>query len=173
MDIELRSFEESDLEANFNFGNEEVDFYLMRNLPNKKSRQLEWFESISKYDDEFVYSIINLSGVKVNIGICGIFDLDYINRKCKVWIWVYTACINSGVGTKAIKLIVKEAFDRFGFNRIEANILEINKASKRVFEKNGFILEGTLRKSFYGKGKFYNVCNYSLLKVDYEKNNKS
>lgn len=65
MDIELRSFEESDLEANFNFGNEEVDFYLMRNLPNKKSRQLEWFESISKYDDEFVYSIINLSVLKL------------------------------------------------------------------------------------------------------------
>ncbi|TDT72411.1 acetyltransferase (GNAT) family protein [Hypnocyclicus thermotrophus] len=44
--------------------------------------------------------------------------------------------------SEAVNEIIKFAFDNLNLHRIEANVLPRNKASMKVLEKNGFILEG-------------------------------
>ncbi|WP_306767434.1 GNAT family N-acetyltransferase [Hypnocyclicus thermotrophus] len=50
--------------------------------------------------------------------------------------------INKGYMSEAVNEIIKFAFDNLNLHRIEANVLPRNKASMKVLEKNGFILEG-------------------------------
>ena len=40
----------------------------------------------------------------------------------------------------------------------------MNRNARRVLEKNGFQLEGILRKAVYKNGVFFDECVYGLLK---------
>jgi ribosomal-protein-alanine N-acetyltransferase len=51
-----------------------------------------------------------------------------------------------GLMTDAVTALVRFAFDRLGFHRIEAACLATNVASRRVLTKAGFTAEGTARK---------------------------
>ena len=69
-----------------------------------------------------------------------------------VGLWIGEPYWGQGVGTAAVELIVGYARDVLGMRRIEAKIFVGNEASKRIFEKNGFALEGTLRQAIVKRG---------------------
>ncbi|MGN1196871.1 MAG: GNAT family N-acetyltransferase [Acetatifactor sp.] len=48
-------------------------------------------------------------------------------------------------------------------NRLTANVYDANAASARVLEKNGFLLEGWMRRAALKAGKIYDVCIYGKL----------
>jgi RimJ/RimL family protein N-acetyltransferase len=59
-----------------------------------------------------------------------------------------------GVATESIRLIVDFAFNVLKLRRCNAGVFEKNKSSIRALEKNGFMLEGNLRKeliNIYGE----------------------
>jgi len=56
---------------------------------------------------------------------------------------------------------------RLNLNRISAGMVGENVASKRLFEKVGFTLEGTLREAFYLNGKYHDCYRYGILRKDY------
>jgi ribosomal-protein-alanine N-acetyltransferase len=47
---------------------------------------------------------------------------------------------------------------------LTAHVFDFNIASARVLEKNGFVLEGLLRKHFRKDGKLVDARIYGLLK---------
>ncbi|MCK7524552.1 MAG: GNAT family N-acetyltransferase [Ignavibacteriales bacterium] len=47
-------------------------------------------------------------------------------------------------------------------------MFEGNDASQKVLEKNGFVLEGKLRKSVFKENKFVDHYIYGLLKEDFK-----
>jgi RimJ/RimL family protein N-acetyltransferase len=49
------------------------------------------------------------------------------------------------VGTRAIDLISRYAFEQLRLHRVYAYVLALNPRARRAFEKAGFELEGTLR----------------------------
>jgi RimJ/RimL family protein N-acetyltransferase len=59
--------------------------------------------------------------------------------------WAPTAYAGQGWTTFAVKLMVVYAFDKLGADRVQVSCDEANAASRRVIEKCGFELEGTLR----------------------------
>ena len=56
------------------------------------------------------------------------------------------------------------AFARFDLLRITGLVFAPNAASRRVLEKNGFALEGTLRDGAFKDGRAYDLCVYGLLR---------
>ena len=50
-----------------------------------------------------------------------------------------------GVGTRAIDLVSRYAFEQLSLHRVYAYVLALNPRARRAFEKAGFSLEGTLR----------------------------
>ncbi len=84
------------------------------------------------------------------VGEIGYFlDKDYCSR---------------GIMTEAVKLICAEAFEKLGLSRITGFVFAPNTASRRVLEKNGFALEGIMRRAALKDGKFYDLCVYGKLK---------
>ena len=62
-----------------------------------------------------------------------------------------------GVMTEAVGRICAEAFERLDILRISARIYAPNIASRRVLEKNGFRLEGTMRRAVCKGDRVYDM----------------
>jgi len=55
------------------------------------------------------------------------------------------------------------AFSEMGFKKLFAPVLEPNRASMRVLEKNGYLLEGVLRKECFKGGHYFDGYYYARL----------
>jgi L-amino acid N-acyltransferase YncA len=71
-----------------------------------------------------------------------------------------------GYTTEAVQLLVDYLFDTEPRHRIHLVVLPDNGASRRIAEKCGFTLEGTIRDPFYHRGRNVDVVMYSLLRTD-------
>jgi RimJ/RimL family protein N-acetyltransferase len=71
-----------------------------------------------------------------------------------------------GFMTEAVQLLVDYLFGAKKEHRIHLIIVPDNTASRRVAEKCGFTLEGTVRGAFFNGGRNNDVLMYSLLRTD-------
>ena len=70
--------------------------------------------------------------------------------------------------TDAVRAYVHYAFHELNLTRLTARTFDFNLASARVLEKNGFKLEGRLRKHLLKDGKLIDARFYGRLKEDLE-----
>ena len=71
-----------------------------------------------------------------------------------------------GYSTEAVQLLVDYLTATKKHHRIHLIIVPENAASRRIAEKCGFVLEGTLRGAFFNDGRNQDVLIYSLLRTD-------
>ena len=71
-----------------------------------------------------------------------------------------------GFVTEAVRLLVDYLFGTKKEHRIHLVIVGENAASRRIAEKCGFMLEGTVRGAFFNAGRNQDVLLYSLLRTD-------
>jgi RimJ/RimL family protein N-acetyltransferase len=71
-----------------------------------------------------------------------------------------------GYATEAVQLLVDYLFATKKQHRIHLVIVPENTASRRIAEKCGFVLEGTVRGAFFNRGGNHDVLLYSLLRTD-------
>ena len=77
-----------------------------------------------------------------------------------------------GIGTELVKLLLEYGFKELNLHKITVDVVVPNLSSIRCIEKNGFRLEGTLKKEMYIDGKYYDVLKYGLLKEEWIRLNK-
>ena len=66
--------------------------------------------------------------------------------------------------TEAVRQACDAAFRQLDIVRITGAVYAPNLASRRVLEKNGFTLEGTLRSGVFKDGRLQDLCLYGKLK---------
>ncbi len=71
-----------------------------------------------------------------------------------------------GYTTEAVQLLVDYLYATKKQHRIHLVIVPGNGASRRIAEKCGFVLEGTVRGAFFNAGRNHDVLLYSLLRTD-------
>lgn len=71
-----------------------------------------------------------------------------------------------GYVTEAVQLVVDYLFWTKKQHRIHLVIVPENAASRRIAERCGFTLEGTMRGAFFNEGRNQDVLMYSLLRTD-------
>jgi RimJ/RimL family protein N-acetyltransferase len=71
-----------------------------------------------------------------------------------------------GYASEAVELLVDYLFGAKREHRIHLVIVPENAASRRIAEKCGFVLEGTVRGAFFNDGRNQDVLLYSLLRTD-------
>jgi RimJ/RimL family protein N-acetyltransferase len=71
-----------------------------------------------------------------------------------------------GYVTEAVQLLVDYLFATKREHRIHLVIVPGNDASRRIAEKCGFVLEGTVRGAFFNGGRNHDVLLYGLLRSD-------
>ena len=68
-----------------------------------------------------------------------------------------------GIATEAVKQICKIAFSELNIIRITGLVYEPNIASRRVLEKNNFVLEGIMKNAVVKNENIYNLCIYGMI----------
>jgi len=89
-------------------------------------------------------------------------------HKAEIGYWLAKPFWSRGIMTDAVRAYVDYAFRELKLKRLTAHTFEFNLASARVLEKNGFKLEGRLRKHLLKDGKLIDARFYGLLKEDLE-----
>ena len=64
--------------------------------------------------------------------------------------------------------MITQAFNEWGFHRIQINVAVGNKRSKRIPRKLGFTLEGIARDAELLSSGFTDIEMYSLLRSEWE-----
>lgn len=72
-----------------------------------------------------------------------------------------------GIGTEAVQLVTKFAFEKLALHRIEAYVSPRNFGSMKVLEKSGYEQEGLLRKLLYINGIWEDHYLYAILEDDF------
>lgn len=99
------------------------------------------------------------------IGSIGVFRNANVYRySAEIGYWLAEEYWGKGITTRAVIQLCSEIFDETDIVRIYAEVFSFNDSSKRVLEKAGFILEGTMRKAIYKNGKFWDHYMFALIK---------
>ncbi len=93
---------------------------------------------------------------------------DQIQR-ADIGLWIGEPYHSKGYGTLTIRWLLDYGFTRLGLEKIEASVYTGNWASRRIFEKNGFSLEGTIRKATLKRGEWQDDWRLGITREDYER----
>ncbi len=99
------------------------------------------------------------------IGSIGVFRCDNIHsRTAELGYYVGEPYWGKGYTTSAVKQICRYVFENTDILRIFAEPFAYNTASRRVLEKAGFQLEGTLRSNAVKNGRVLDMTMYALVR---------
>lgn len=99
------------------------------------------------------------------VGATGLHRMDWSVPRAEVGYWCRTSRAGRGFITEAVRAVCGYAFEHLGAERLEIITDEGNEASRRVAQRCGFTLEGTLRNERRApQGPLRNTCVYARLK---------
>jgi len=104
------------------------------------------------------------------LGLVSLTGIDYLNQSAEFHIMIGNEFNqNKGIGSFAVKEMLNHAFNNLNLHRVELTVLDDNKRAQHVYEKCGFIKEGTKRKAAYKNGDFVDMHFYSILKNEFKR----
>lgn len=131
-----------------------ADLWLQKTIEHSKRQDKEVSFAIRDVDDKLIGGI---SADSLELGTTHRAEIGY---------WLARPFWGQGIMTDAVRVYVGYAFGELGLLRLTAHTFEFNVGSSRVLEKNGFRLEGRLRKHYCKDGEFLDARLYGLLKDD-------
>ncbi len=100
------------------------------------------------------------------VGIIGLKDPDYDNKKVEIGYWLSEKYQRKGIMTSSAKRLILYAMDELQMNRIQIKAATGNIRSQKIAERLGFTYEGTERDGELHAHGFVDLKQYSLLKKD-------
>lgn len=103
------------------------------------------------------------------IGLVRLFDMNLLNGYAFLETIVGDRrYLLKGWGTEASCLLIHHGMQALGLRRVEAKVFEYNRLSINSLLKNGFKLEGVLRKAFSNNGKYWDILVFGIIDSELE-----
>ena len=174
--IRLRGAEKDDLKSFILWVNDpEVTKGLTIYLPMTMWEEENWFGNLARRPQPERPLAIEMrieDGWKL-IGNSGFHEIDAVARSAEIGIMLGEKSIwNQGYGTETMRLLLKHGFETLNLNRIQLHVYEDNLGAIRAYEKAGFVHEGRKRQALYKHGKYKDVLIMSVLRNEWEKQEK-
>lgn len=152
----LRRVKESDLEKLFAYRNDpSIMKWCRQYAPLHWENHLSWYKWQATNNAVSMFTIVDELGDAV--GVCGLTDIDYVNRRAEFSCYVAKSYQGRGIAKQALKDLFKIGFHSMGLNRIWGETYDENPAIN-LFRKMGMVEEG-LRKEFYYRDGRYIDCH--------------
>ena len=129
--------------------------------------QDRWFEKISDSHNDLVLTAYHVDDICRRIGIFKIFNIDWMNRSCEIGQDIFKDYRGQGFGYKIVEAGIDFCFEILNMNRLNAEVLENNLASKKTLLNGGFVMEGTKRKAVHKCGQYLDSLVLGVLKEDW------
>ncbi|MET8910377.1 GNAT family protein [Micromonospora sp. NPDC004551] len=85
-------------------------------------------------------------------------------QSCAMGYWVSVSHNGQGFATRAVREIVRLAFDELGLHRVQAETLLHNARSQRVLERNGFVQFGMAPEYLNIASRWQDHAMYQVVK---------
>ena len=120
-----------------------------------RATEEEWLRKKQAFSTSEVNLAVCLTDSSQHIGNVYLRNIDWVARHAELRIFLGEPDLRSkGYGQAAIRLLMTHAFEDLGLLRIYLFVLEDNQSAIRAYEKCGFVMEGKLRRHFFGEGRF-------------------
>jgi ribosomal-protein-alanine N-acetyltransferase len=153
--IVLRKLRPDDADSLVKYGDNPKIARNLRNVfpsPYTLEAANDWIKT-STTEDHFAHSFAITQNDEC-LGMAGLHPKgDVYSKTHELGYWIGEPFWGQGLVSEAVALLADFGLNILGAARIEAYVYEWNPASARVLEKNGFALEGRLRKSIYKEGQ--------------------
>jgi len=155
--------------------NEQIDVLRQKKMLTKEIQIKYYNEKIfPEYKKKFSEQILfGLTNNNILIGYGGLVHISWEDKRSELSFLVDTKRAKNRKVYKQdfssfIKLIKNYAFNVIKLNRLYTETFEFRTYHISILEKNGFILEGKMRKHVFYKGIFYDSLIHGVLRTDYE-----
>ncbi len=101
-------------------------------------------------------------------GLIGYKFTDVGNRKTEIGYWLSERYQGKGIITQSVRAMIKQAFEEWGFHRIQIHVATGNHRSKKIPQKLGFTFEGIARDAELHSDGYTDIEMYSLLQREWE-----
>jgi ribosomal-protein-alanine N-acetyltransferase len=161
----VRSWRATDLESLVRHANNRKIWAQLRDRfphPYTLADGRAWLAHVEQARPETSFAIEVDAEAAGGIGL--MLGTDVERASAEVGYWLGEAFWGRGIATAALRGLTAYAFETFGLCRIFALPFAGNVASRRVLEKSGFALEGTLRRSAIKDGRVTDQAQYALVR---------
>lgn len=125
-------------------------------------------ESLQKLKDKKYMPFVVIDSSSGNmIGYIDIKNIDWTIPKAELGCFIDETYAGKGISTKGLKLVIDYLFKELKFNKLYLRTHHANTGSRKIAEKNGFTLEGTIRMDYKTtKGELVDLMYYGRLATD-------
>ncbi len=124
----------------------------------------EWIKQCINLNKKKKKDKLNFA-IDINNQVVGGIGFDPIEgHKAELGYWLGKKYLGQGIMTEAVSQVTNYGLKRLKLKRITAHVFKGNKASARVLEKNGYKVEGILRKHHVKDGKFIDALLFAKVR---------
>ena len=146
----------------------EVNQYLGMFLPASELDEEAWLEKLHKTKNEQVVFIIVDAKTRKPIGIMGIHDIAWKDRRATTGAVIGEKSYwGKGYGTEAKMLVLNFAFNTLNLRKITSRVYGFNGRSKRYSEKCGYKVEATLKQEIFKNGQYHDLIMMAVFREDW------
>jgi RimJ/RimL family protein N-acetyltransferase len=129
----------------------------------------QWYGSRGDRDDRIDLSIIERATGEW-AGEVVLNELNVRNESCGFRIALQgPRFYGRGIGTEATRLVTDYAFGTVGVHRIELQVYDFNPRARHVYERVGFVHEGTMREALRWDGEWIDCHLMGMLASEWER----
>jgi RimJ/RimL family protein N-acetyltransferase len=122
-----------------------------------------WYASRAEHDDRLDLAIIERATGET-VGEVVLAGLDVHNRSCGFRITLFgSRFFGRGLGTEASRMVLAHAFETVGLHRVALEVYAFNPRARHVYEKIGFVHEGTQRQALHWQGRWIDAHTMAIL----------
>lgn len=136
--------------------------------PEEREEIIQWYHSRNLQSDRLDLAVIDRESQEL-VGEVVFNMYEKATGIVNFRILLSRSGCNKGIGTEATSLFLKYGFEELGLHKVELEVYSFNPRAERVYQKNGFVLEGVKRKNFRYNQEYYDTHVYGMLKTDYVK----
>ncbi|MCY9381596.1 GNAT family N-acetyltransferase [Bacillus inaquosorum] len=102
------------------------------------------------------------------VGIIETMDFNQQVNMVTIGYYLAEEYWGKGIATESVSTMISFLFEKANVNRIQAEVMPANEASKKILLKNNFMKEGLVRQASYWSGKgVVDLEIYGILKNEY------
>jgi len=136
-------------------------------MPQTQTALSQWLEEQQRATDAFVFGI----RAQDDDALVGLVTIDGILwNQGTGWLTLAIgepARRDQGMGSEALRLALAFAFGELNLHRLQLTVFSYNARAIHVYERAGFLREGSFREMLHRDGKRFDMYLYGLLRHEW------
>ena len=128
-------------------------------------RQREYLKRMIDSASDRLFLIRDFSNDGALLGTVGLHELDTHNKNARLGVLIFNPELRgSGIGSKAVRLVLDIAFQNMGLNKVYAKCFVTNFRMKIFLIELGFRTEAVLEKEYLLRGKYHDMVKFVIFR---------